>query len=65
MYLHVGVEEVLVILSFEDELFVLEFVGWVVVLVPMVLIDPETIIREMIVMRKVDVISLINRLIII
>jgi hypothetical protein len=65
MYLHVGVEEVLVILSFEDELFVLEFVGWVVVLVPMVLIAPETIIREMIVMRKVDVISLINRLIII
>ncbi len=56
VYLHVGMEEVFVELSLEDHLFVLEFVGWVMGEVPMVLMAPETIMSAMMVMRKVEVI---------
>jgi hypothetical protein len=60
MYLHVWVEEKFKELSFEDHLFVLELVGWVVKFVPMVLMAPEMIIRDMMVMRKVAVTWLIS-----
>jgi hypothetical protein len=54
------VEEVLVELPLEHHLLVLELVGWVRGGVPMVLMAPEKIIKEMMVMRKVAVTWLIS-----
>lgn len=59
-YLHVGVKEVFIVGSFVDELFVLEFVGWINLYLPIVLIAPATIIRPMMIARKVAVASDIN-----
>lgn len=53
-------EEIFVELSLEYHLFVLELVGWVRGRIPMVLMAPEVIMSEMMVMRKVAVIWLIS-----
>jgi len=60
VYLHVGVEKLLIVLSFVDHLFVLELVSCVHGVLPMVLMAPETIMSEMMIALKLEVISLIN-----
>ena len=55
-------EKVLVVLSFVDHLFVLELVGYVIGVLPMVLMAPESIMSEMMMALKLEVISLINLL---